>query len=101
MPVQSKASHSTPQRAAERNRRQREHARELRERSQAHQLLEQVRAQRKLRESQQRLSSQVSSAKWHGLLAKAKSLSAAGWARFTATRRVEEIRSQNQQRRRR
>jgi len=100
MPVQSKAS-STPQRAAERNRRQREHARELRQRSQVHQLLEHVRAQRKLRDSQQSLSAQVSSARWHGLLAKAKSLRAAAGARSMASRRVEKIRSQNQQRRRR
>jgi hypothetical protein len=101
MPVQSKAASSTPQRAAERNRRQREHALELRQRSQVHQLLEQVRAQRKLWESQQRLSDQVSTAKWHGLLAKVKSLRAAGRGRSTAARRVEQIRSQNQQRRRR
>jgi hypothetical protein len=100
MRVQSKAS-STPDRAADRNRRQREHALELRQRSQVHQLLEQVRGRRKLRDSRQRLSGQVSTARWHGLLAKVKSLNAAGRGRSTAARRVEQIRSQNQQRRRR
>jgi hypothetical protein len=100
MSVQSKAS-STPQRAAERNRRQREHARELGQRSQVHQLLEQIRAQGKLRDSQRHLSDQVSGARLHGLLAKAKSLRAAARSKFTAGRRVEQIRSQNQQRRRR
>jgi len=97
--VQSKAS-STPERAAERNRHQRAHARELRRRSTIHHLLEQVRARHKLDDSRQRLSRQVSESKHRGLLAKAKSLVAAGRAKNDARRRSGLIHSQAQQRRR-
>jgi hypothetical protein len=98
--VQSKAS-STSERAAERNRRQPAHARELRQRTTIDHLFEQVRAQRKLDESRQRLSAQVSEAKHRGLLAKAKSLWAAGRANAEARRRSGLTRSQSQQRPRR
>jgi hypothetical protein len=75
---------TTPQRAAERNRRQREHGQQLREQARLHQLTERRRVRRKLAGARERCAQWVACSRRNGFLAKVKCLRAAERSRETA-----------------
>jgi hypothetical protein len=83
---------TTPQRAAERNRRQREHGNLLREQARLHQLTERRRVRRKLAGARERCAQWVACSRRNGFLAKVKCLRAAERSRETARRAQERSR---------